>query len=155
GLIRMLSEESRLQLAFPRALGPLGGGFMKDRIVGQVPTFLGSEIEDISLCSGKVKISLRSGDRSQTPLTLDHVIFATGYRVDIGRLGFLAPAIASRILLAGTGPQLSKHYESSVTGLHFIGPAAANSFGPVCRFVYGAYHPARNLARYLIGTLGH
>jgi hypothetical protein len=33
-----------------------------------------------------------------------------------------------------------------VPGLYFIGPAAAPSFGPVCRFVYGSFHPARHLS---------
>ena len=40
-----------------------------------------------------------------------------------------------------------------VRGLHFIGPAAANSFGPVSRFVYGTHHPSRHLAHHLAMVL--
>jgi hypothetical protein len=37
--------------------------------------------------------------------------------------------------------------------LQIVGPAAASSFGPVCRFVYGTQHPARHLAAFLPGVL--
>ena len=42
---------------------------------------------------------------------------------------------------------LSSSFESSVRGLYFVGVAAANSFGPVLRFAYGAGFAARNLTR--------
>lgn len=152
-LVHMLPENRRVQLAYPKALGPLGGAFMKNRIVGRVSVVLGAEPREIDLSGGKVHLTLGSMESPRKPLKLDHVVFATGYRVDVARLRFLAPAIIEHIALVGTAPRLSRHYESSVPGLHFIGPAAANSFGPVCRFVYGTYHPARHLARYLTGTL--
>jgi hypothetical protein len=82
----------------------------------------------------------------------DHVIFATGYKIDVGRLRFLSQKLLHGIRMVERAPQLSAHYETSVPGLHFIGPAAANSFGPVCRFVHGTYHPASHLARYLSGV---
>ncbi|MER8779069.1 MULTISPECIES: hypothetical protein [unclassified Mesorhizobium] len=66
---------------------------------------------------------------------------------------FLGPTLLRQIRLVEGAPQLSAHYETSVPGLHFIGPAAANSFGPVCRFVYGTYHPAHHLARHLAAVL--
>jgi hypothetical protein len=53
------------------------------------------------------------------------------------------------IRCADGAPVLSTAYESSVPGLHFIGPASAASFGPVARFVYGAVYPSRRLARRL------
>jgi hypothetical protein len=77
----------------------------------------------------------------------DHVIFATGYKTDVSRLGFLDRSVTSRMRLSGTAPLLSHHYESSIPGLHLIGPASAYSFGPVCRFVFGTFHPARHLTR--------
>ena len=49
-------------------------------------------------------------------------------------------------------PVLSRGYETSVPGLFVIGPASAQSFGPVARFVYGAAHPARSLARRFAGA---
>ena len=43
-------------------------------------------------------------------------------------------------------PVLSPDFETSMPGLHVIGPASADSFGPVSRFVFGAIYPARRLA---------
>jgi hypothetical protein len=93
-------------------------------------------------------------DDTRDVLTVDHVVFATGYKIDVKRLGFLSPELVAHIRLTGTALALSNNYEASVTGLHFIGPAAAASFGPVCRFVHGARHPARHLTKYLSVALG-
>jgi hypothetical protein len=45
------------------------------------------------------------------------------------------------------GPALSASFESSVTGLHFMGEAAAEAFGPVMRFVDGTDFTSRRLTR--------
>jgi hypothetical protein len=152
-LIHLLPQELRIQLANSKAHGPLGGAFMKDRVVGKVPLTLGSSLHSIATRNGEMMLELIGSDKSRQALRADHIIFATGYSIDITRLGFLDKRLASQIREAARAPLLSSNYESSVPGLHFIGPAAANSFGPVCRFVYGAYHPARHLARYLSAIL--
>jgi hypothetical protein len=36
-----------------------------------------------------------------------------------------------------------------VNGLYFVGPVAANSFGPLMRFAFGANYAARRLSRHL------
>jgi hypothetical protein len=41
--------------------------------------------------------------------------------------------------------------ESSIPGLHFIGAAAAESFGPLMRFVSGTGYCSRNLTRGVCG----
>jgi len=46
-------------------------------------------------------------------------------------------------------PILNRQFGSSVSGLHFIGAAAANSFGPLLRFAYGAEYAATRLAKHL------
>jgi len=48
-------------------------------------------------------------------------------------------------------PVLSKAMESSIPGLHFIGAAAAESFGPLMRFVSGTGYCSRNLTRGVCG----
>jgi hypothetical protein len=45
-------------------------------------------------------------------------------------------------------PVLSSSFESSIRGLYFVG-AAANSFGPVQRFAFGARFSARRVTRSL------
>jgi cation diffusion facilitator CzcD-associated flavoprotein CzcO len=148
-LIRLLSADLRVRLANANALGPLGGAFVKDRVVGKVPLWLDRALQKTEARNGKVVLDLVDAGGARHSLRGDHVIFATGYKIDVGRLGFLNQSLLRQIRLVERAPQLSAHYETSVPGLHFIGPAAANSFGPVCRFVYGTYHPARHLARYL------
>jgi hypothetical protein len=152
-LIRLLSEDLRVRLANAKALGPLGGAFVKDRVVGKVPVWLGRALQSTETRNGKVLLDLMDASGARHSLRADHVIFATGYKIDVGRLGFLNQRLLHQIRLVERAPQLSAHYETSVPGLHFIGPAAANSFGPVCRFVYGTYHPARHLARHLSAVL--
>ncbi|GKQ49669.1 hypothetical protein BRSPCE3_05230 [Bradyrhizobium sp. Ce-3] len=152
-LVRLLSEEQRLRLANPKALGPLGGAFVKDRVIGKVPTWLGTSLQGIGIRNGSVVLDLVNAGGARQSRQTDHVIFATGYKTDLSRLSFLNQTLLRQIRLVEGAPQLSSHYETSVPGLHFIGPAAANSFGPVCRFVYGTYHPARALAQYLSSIL--
>ncbi|MGH9705764.1 MAG: NAD(P)/FAD-dependent oxidoreductase, partial [Candidatus Acidiferrales bacterium] len=43
--------------------------------------------------------------------------------------------------------------ESSVRGLYFTGVAAANSFGPLMRFAFGAGFTARHLTRVMTKSL--
>lgn len=83
-------------------------------------------------------LELDSGARG-----FDHVLLATGYKIDIARLGFIGSELASRILTDGGSPVLSSGYESSVRGLHFVGASAVRSFGPLLGFVAGAGHAAR------------
>jgi hypothetical protein len=152
-MIRLLAQDLRVQLANSKAHGPLGGAFMKDRVVGKIPLVLGRSLHGIATRNDGIVLDLIDADNTRQSLRADHVIFATGYKIDIARLGFLDQAFMREIRQVAQAPLLSANYESSVPGLHFIGPVAANSFGPVCRFVYGAYHPARHLARYLSAVL--
>lgn len=148
-LVHWLPEEIRLRLAYCRALGPLGGAFVKERVIGKVPLYLGREIDRMECRYQKIDLHLSGGDERRNVLTVDHVVFATGYRPNVSRLDFLGPIMAAEMRRVREAPALSRHYESSIRGVHFIGPIAAPSFGPVSRFVHGARHPARHLARYL------
>ena len=79
----------------------------------------------------------------------EHVIAATGYRADVRRLAFLGAGIISQLNLSGHVLKLSSHFESSVPGLFFVGPAGIDSFGPVLRFACGAKFTARRLSNHL------
>jgi len=95
-------------------------------------------------------LELDSGSRG-----FDHVLLATGYKIDITRLRFIRGELASRILTDGGSPVLSSGYESSVRGLHFVGASAVRSFGPLLGFVAGAGHAARAVtAQVLAGRSG-
>jgi thioredoxin reductase len=147
-LFHKLPEKLRLSVV-QRTLGPAGGWFMRERVIGKVPFLLGFRPETAEIRNGQVHLRLRGADGSTSELVTDHVIAATGFRVDIGRLNFLSPEMRSKIRTVENTPALSSSMESSIPGLYFVGPASANSFGPVMRFAFGASFAAPHLAEAL------
>jgi cation diffusion facilitator CzcD-associated flavoprotein CzcO len=141
-----LPERVRLEIV-EKTLGPSGGWFIKDKVVGRVPLLLGYAAERAEVLDGKVRLHLRGADGSERELVTEHVIAATGYQVDMERLKFLSPEIRMKVKAVNGAPVLSSAFESSVSGLYFAGVIAANSFGPVMRFAFGAGYAARTLAR--------
>ena len=147
-----LPERLRLE-AVRRSLGPSGGWFIRDKVIGKVPLHLGCTPQSAEVQNGKVHLSLRAEDGSEREIVTEHVIAATGYKVDLERLKFLNPGIRSQIKALNRVPVLSSSFESSIPGLYFAGVAAANSFGPVMRFAFGAGFAARTLTRALEKSL--
>ena len=147
-----LPETLRLEIV-KRTLGPSGGWFVKDRVMNHVPQLLGHTVQRAEVREDKVHLQVRAQDDTEREIRADHIIAATGYRVDLERLTFLSSEIRSRLTtLAGT-PVLASTCESSVPGLYFVGIAAANSFGPVMRFAFGADFAARTVTRALAKSL--
>jgi thioredoxin reductase len=151
-LFHHFPERLRL-LITRRTLGPAGAWFMKDKVVGRIPLVLGFKPEGAEIKNGRVRLKLRGGDESERELVTEHIIAATGYKVDLQRLEFLSPEIISHFVTVENTPVLSSTMESSVPGLYFVGAATANSFGPVMRFAFGARFAAPHLARALVKSL--
>ena len=147
-----LPESLRLEVV-ARTLGPSGGWFIKDKIMGKLPVHLGHTVDSSELVNGKVRLAVRNKEGEQRTIEADHIIAATGYRTDIDRLQFLSADIRSNIRTVKKTPTLSSDFESSVPGLYFAGVTAANSFGPVMRFAFGADFNARTIAKALSKTL--
>jgi thioredoxin reductase len=140
-----LPVDLRLKIV-KRVLGPSGGWFIKDKVVGKVPLHLGCTVMSATAEGDKVRLRLRATDGTEKEIVADHLIAATGYKVDIDRLSFLSSDIRSQLKTIQNTPALSQSFESSVHGLYFVGLAAANSFGPLMRFAYGAAFAARTVA---------
>ncbi len=134
-------------------LGPAAGWFMTERIK-PVPVMYGLTPVGATALGGKVQVSFADHDGRCSSFETEHLIAATGYRPDIGRLTFLAPALRTAIQALEGAPVLSPHFESSVPGLYFVGPAAALSFGPVMRFAAGAKFASRRISSHLAATAG-
>jgi Pyridine nucleotide-disulphide oxidoreductase len=135
-----------------RHLGPAAGWPMKELVVGRIPVLSGHELHSATIADGCVSLNLRSsGDRTKN-IQIDHVIAATGYRVDIRRLGYLDKSLLVRLKHVDQAPILSTRFESSVPGLFFTGPIAANSFGPVMRFAFGAEFACKRIVPKLTQT---
>jgi len=132
-----------------KILGPAPGWFIKEQVVGKMPFHLGTNIEKASVQCNRVSLELTNGDGARKTLVVDHVIAATGYKVDLRRLSFLNSNLRAAIRSVEYAPVLSSTFESSVPGLYFVGTSAANTFGPLMRFAYGAGYTARHLSKHL------
>jgi thioredoxin reductase len=143
-IVHYLPESYRMH-AVRTHLGPAGGWFAKDMIIGRVAVLFGHTPENATVKDGRVQLRLRKQDGGCSEILVDHVISATGYQVDVDRLPFLDDTLRSGIKLTGRAPKLSSSFESSIPGLYFVGVSAANSFGPLMRFAYGARFAAERV----------
>jgi thioredoxin reductase len=134
-------------------LGPSAGWFMADRI-RPVPVTYGVTPIGVTVVGDKVQLAFSDHDARYSKIETEHLIAATGYRPDVARLPFLEPNLRAAIETLEDAPILSPHFESSVPGLYFVGPAAANSFGPLLRFAAGAKFVARRISSHLAATAG-
>jgi hypothetical protein len=139
-LFRRLPRGVQSPLAY-RAIRPAGAAWLPPRLT-DVPIRLGRTVTSAIPRDGQLDVTFADGDTQ----TVDHLLFGTGYRVDIARYPFLAEALTRRIRQVGGYPVLGRGMESSVPGLHFIGAPAAWSFGPIMRFVSGGWYTGHALA---------
>lgn len=148
-LFLLLPERTRRHIV-ATANGPAGSWWLKDRVLDKFPLLTGHEVVEAAANGGKLLLSVRSKQTSDiVQIKADHVIAATGYRVDTRRLPFLDPALSAAVKTAAGAPVLNTAYEASVPGLHFVGLSSALTFGPVMRFVYGAKHAASALTSHI------
>jgi cation diffusion facilitator CzcD-associated flavoprotein CzcO len=141
-LIHRIPRNMRLWLN-RRSLRAGAAGWVRDRLPG------------VAIDTGRtIRAARRHGERIMLELDngtceFDHVLLATGYKIDVARFGILAPALLSALMTDEGSPVLGPGYQSSVPGLHFIGSSAVRSYGPLLRFVWGAGYAARNMTKFL------
>ena len=123
-----------------RCLKPGASGWLRPRI-GKIAFNPGRSIVAARVQAGQIELILDNGAAA-----FDHVVLGTGYRVDIARIGILAPQLLARIATDDGSPLLGAGFESSVPGLHFAGSYAVKSFGPLLRFIAGTPYCARAIA---------
>jgi hypothetical protein len=130
-----------------RYLGPASCWFVRDVVERSISLYASTQITSASVREGKAVLAMTG--EGPPLLEVDHVMAATGYRADLRRLTFLDAKLRSNIRTVNHTPVLSRTFESSVPGLYFVGPTAANAFGPLVRFACGANFTSRRLARHL------
>jgi cation diffusion facilitator CzcD-associated flavoprotein CzcO len=124
-----------------RAIRPAGAGWLNPRCAAlRIKT--GTAVISASPAGEHVRLKLSD----TTERLVDHVLLATGYRVDIARYPFLSGRLLEGIRRTEGYPQLDSGFQSSVPGLHFLGAPAAWSFGPLMRFVAGGEFASRAVA---------
>ncbi|WP_328537270.1 FAD-dependent oxidoreductase [Streptomyces sp. NBC_00344] len=134
-----------------RVLGPLGAWWLRDRFTGRVRVTEGRRVVRARARGGRPVLTLSGGGGVSAELTADHVMAATGYRMDVAALGFLGSGLRAALVTSRGAPVLDGGYGSSVPGLHFTGIQAASSFGPLMRFVVGTEYASPRLAAALSG----
>jgi len=135
-----------LRMTMVRDHIPAPGWFTREHIVGKVPCHLGTSLEGAEVRDQSVVLHLSDRLGARSEFVADHVIAATGYRVDLARVGFLDGNLRARMRYADDMPLLNSNFESAVPELYFVGASAMSSFGPLLRFAYGARFAAQRLA---------
>jgi FAD-dependent urate hydroxylase len=116
-----------------RAMRPAAARGLENRLA-KVTVRAGVHLVDVRRRSRRVTLRLDDGSTR----TADHVLLATGFRVDVARYDFLAPQLVAAVLRVNGFPRLTNGFESSVAGLHFLGASASWSHGPLMEYVAGA-----------------
>ncbi len=133
-----------------RHLGPSSPWHLKPPVDSSVEVMTRRAVRGVDVSNGKVRLDLASDDAGSTgTVETDHVICATGYRTDIDRLTFLDANLRVGLRTVGRAPVLSNGFESSVPGVYFAGIAAAVTFGPLMRFMYGDGFAAKRISSHL------
>jgi FAD-dependent urate hydroxylase len=151
--LNQITARPRLFQAFPlalqeriayRSIRPAASSWLEPR-VGGVTITTGQTIASAHVADDELRLTLADGTERLT----DHLVMATGYRVDMARHPLIAPDLLAELDLFRGAPRLRRGLESSVPGLHFVGAMAAQSFGPLMRFVSGTTYAAPALAAQL------
>jgi thioredoxin reductase len=151
GVFFHLPESLRLKIV-KRHLGPAPGWAVKDQVVGHVPLLEGYTVAAARENGDQVQLDLTVPGGGRMTLDTDHVICATGYKVELRRIACLDREIVAGLRKVEDTPVLSTNFESSMPGLYFVGLAASNSFGPLLRFACGSDFAVRRIAAHLGGN---
>jgi len=144
-LLRQLPRWLQNKL-WKRSVRPAGARWLVKRLE-DVPIRLSTSVVSAAPLGHQVRIRLNDGSER----IVDHILLGTGYKVDVAKYEFLAPALVRSIRQFNGYPWLGVGLESSVPGLHFLGAPAARSFGPLMQFVSGTEYASRSLTRCIEG----
>jgi thioredoxin reductase len=108
---------------------------LKPEVVTSRP---GTEVLAVEAGQNDVTLTLSDGER----LTVEQVVFASGYRADLAAVPYLAGVI-DRVSVIDGFPDLSPGFETSLGGLYVTGFASTRDFGPFYGFTKGCPSSAR------------
>lgn len=145
---RFLPTRARVQIV-RRHLGPASPWYLRGPFESDVEVLTSRTIRQVEPVNSHVSLKITGESNGAVAIDTDHVICATGYRPAIERLSFLEPEIRNSLRTVNGAPALDTEFESSLPGLYFTGIAAAMSFGPLLRFMYGTEFAAPRIARHL------
>jgi cation diffusion facilitator CzcD-associated flavoprotein CzcO len=88
-----------------------------------------------------------------TRLVVDYVVFACGYRADIGSIPYLS-GVMPQVQARDGFPVLDESLQTTLDGLYVTGFSATNDFGPFFGFVKAAPAAATLIVRHLLARTG-
>ena len=101
----------------------------------------------IESCSENLEVTLTNG----ATFNVDKIILATGYKVDITRVPYLAAGnLLAQLETRNNFPVLDDHFETSVPGLFITSMPATQDFGPFFGFTISVRTSARLICERLI-----
>ena len=106
-----------------------------------------AEVADVTIARGAEELRVRLSNSER--LTVDKVVFASGYRADLTRVPYLA-GLLERIDIADGFPVLDEGFATSLPGLYTTGFSATRDFGPFFGFVKGCPAAATLIVRDLL-----
>ncbi len=107
-------------------------------------------LDSANEAGGRLRLQLDNNE----DLVVDDVLLATGYRVDLARIPFLAAGgLLSRLETADGFPVLNEGLESSVPGLYFTSMTATRDFGSFFAFTVSAPVAAQIAVRAVAGRV--
>jgi FAD-dependent urate hydroxylase len=110
-------------------------------------------LSGVPIDAGRTILSLREGDSGvivdldNGSREFDHVLLATGYRIDIANYRILSQDLLAAVASDAGSPILAAGYQTNMPGLHVIGAAAQRSYGPLLGRIRGAGPAARAVIR--------
>jgi FAD-dependent urate hydroxylase len=105
----------------------------------------GTEVVETRDGPGELTVVLSNSQR----LSVDHVVFASGYRADVSRVPYLA-GLMDQLERTSGFPVLDEAFGTSLAGFYIPGFSATNDFGPFFGFVRGSPAAATLIVRDLM-----
>jgi NADPH-dependent 2,4-dienoyl-CoA reductase/sulfur reductase-like enzyme len=124
-----------------RILRSGGSPWLRGLIDRSVRVSEGLAVTGIDRRNGGLRVQLADGSVREA----DAVIVAAGFRFALDRLQFLALELAAGIDLVDGWPVLDRWFQSTASGLFFVGFAAEHRFGPIARFIPGTRFTANRV----------
>ena len=96
--------------------------------------------------NGELEVVLSNGET----ITIDTIVLATGYKVDIARLPILSPNLLEQLKTRNGFPVLDDHFETSIPGLFITSMPAMQDFGPFFGFTISVRTSAKLICQRLL-----
>jgi hypothetical protein len=122
-LFHAMPESFRVDVV-RRYLGPAPAWYTRELLEGHVSDILQAHVVEAKATDAGARLTLRHADGSNREISANHVVSATGYRVDTRKLTFLSDRIQAGLRRGGRGAGLVAKLR-----IHRAGPLLRRNLG--------------------------